>query len=142
MAMVKLSEAAELAGRSKPTLLRAIQSGRLSATRNDIGEWLIDTAELNRVYEIVARTDTRAGTLKRGVAADVTVLQRENELLQQQIELLKSERNDLRRRLDDEAAERRKLTALLTHQPEVSPKDEPKESKLLQKLFGNRRQGD
>ena len=46
-----------------------------------------------------------------------------------------SEVDDLRRRLDDEAAERRKLTLLLTHQPEP---ERPVKSLLYEKLFGRK----
>ena len=55
---------------------------------------------------------------------------------------------DLRRRLDDEATERRRLTALLTHQPEpkqeaapvppqpLEPEATADKGRLWQKLFG------
>lgn len=50
--------------------------------------------------------------------------------------------DDLRRRLDQESEERRKLTMLLTHQPEKQDKKELEqkvESLLLKKLFGRDR---
>ena len=50
MAGLSLREAAQQAGTSKSTILRAIQSGRLSATRTDDGGYSIDPAELCRVY--------------------------------------------------------------------------------------------
>jgi excisionase family DNA binding protein len=50
MAGLSLREAAQLAKTSKSTILRAIQSGRLSATRTDDGGYSIDPAELCRVY--------------------------------------------------------------------------------------------
>jgi excisionase family DNA binding protein len=50
MAGLSLREAAQLAKTSKSTILRAIQSGRLSATRTDDGGYAIDPAELCRVY--------------------------------------------------------------------------------------------
>src|SRR3954469_14369338 len=45
-----LRQAAQEAGTSKSTILRAIQSGRLSATRTDDGGYSIEPAELFRVY--------------------------------------------------------------------------------------------
>ena len=48
---LSLREAAREAGRSKSAILRAIQAGRLSATRLDDGGWSIDPSELFRVYE-------------------------------------------------------------------------------------------
>src|SRR4051794_19633351 len=45
-----LRQAATQAGTGKSTILRAIQSGRLSAARTDDGGYAIDPAELFRVY--------------------------------------------------------------------------------------------
>src|SRR3954471_14375976 len=50
MAMVGLREAARQAGVNKTTILRAIQSGRLSAQKSEGGGYVIDPAELFRVY--------------------------------------------------------------------------------------------
>jgi hypothetical protein len=50
MTKLSLRDAAKEAGTSKTSILRAIQSGRLSAPRNDQGGYEIDPAELFRVY--------------------------------------------------------------------------------------------
>lgn len=50
MAGLSLREAAQQAKTSKSTILRAIQSGRLSAARTDDGGYSIDPSELCRVY--------------------------------------------------------------------------------------------
>src|SRR5829696_3534078 len=50
MTTFKMRQAAQEAGTSNSTILRAIQSGRLSATRTDDGGYSIDPAELFRVY--------------------------------------------------------------------------------------------
>jgi len=138
-----LKQAAEAVGRGKPAILRAIQKGIISAQKNSKNEWLIDPAELHRVYPPVASNGALSVQTERDATLEATeVLQRENALLREQIDLLKDERQDLRRRLDDEAVERRKLTALLTHQPEQKPEaaapvTEPEgKGKLWQKLFG------
>jgi len=47
-----LGQAAKETGKSKTTIKRAIDKGRLSAKKNDNGEWEIDPAELHRVYPI------------------------------------------------------------------------------------------
>lgn len=49
---VSLGVAARLCGRSKSTLSRAVQAGRLSATRRPDGSYEFDVAELSRVYSI------------------------------------------------------------------------------------------
>lgn len=143
--MYSLKQAAEAVGRGKPAILRAIQKGIISGTRSAKNEWLIDPAELHRVYPPIARNDLQSVQTERGATPDAAViLQRENELLKEQIELLRDERQDLRRRLDQSEEERRetqgKLTAILTYQPEqkteVQPEPIAKKSGLLEKLFG------
>src|SRR5215210_6840934 len=57
VALLTLGQAARLTGHNKTTLSRAIKAGRLSATRRDDGAYLIDVAELERVYTIKAQTD-------------------------------------------------------------------------------------
>ena len=44
------SEAAKQVGKSVPTITRAIKSGKISAERADSGSYLIDPAELFRVF--------------------------------------------------------------------------------------------
>lgn len=45
-----LRQAATAAGTSKTSIVRAIQSGRLSAARTDTGGWAIEPAELFRAF--------------------------------------------------------------------------------------------
>ena len=52
-----LRQAAQQAGTSKSTILRAIQTGRLSAARLEDGGYAIDPAELCRVYPPKVSTD-------------------------------------------------------------------------------------
>lgn len=47
---LSLSQAAKRVGKSKSTIGRAIESGRLSATRNEDGTFSIDPSELFRVF--------------------------------------------------------------------------------------------
>lgn len=52
-----LGEAARATGRNKSTILRALQAGKISATRDEArGGWLIEPAELHRVFPPVAAT--------------------------------------------------------------------------------------
>src|SRR3954464_3738036 len=50
MAALGLREAAQQVGLHRSSLFRAIRAGRLSAERTDGGDYLIDPAELFRVY--------------------------------------------------------------------------------------------
>lgn len=45
-----LNQAAKTCGRSKSTLLEAIRAGRMSAPKDDRGRYVIDPAELHRVF--------------------------------------------------------------------------------------------
>ena len=115
-----LGKAALAIGKSKTTLHRAITSGKISAIRNEDGEYEIDPAELMRVYEIVTPQPQKRSEMERSVTVDETpVLRAEIEGLKQQLALVKDERNDLRRRLDEDSAERRRLTLLLTEAPSM-----------------------
>jgi excisionase family DNA binding protein len=124
-----LKQAAEATGKSKPTILRAIQSHKISAARDPATQgWLIDPAELHRVYPPVTDEPLRNGKMKRDVIpSNMSALGREIEIRDERVAALQDERqrerqdaqntiDDLRRRLDAEAEERRKLTALLTDQ--------------------------
>jgi excisionase family DNA binding protein len=113
-----LGQAAKVAGVSKTTLRRAIESGRLSATRNDDGSYEIDPAELHRAFP--SHSDV-GETLARSVTANGTGgLQVEIEMLRERLTEKDETISDLRRRLDDSETERRqaqeRLTALLTDQ--------------------------
>ena len=122
-----LGEATKATGISKTSLHRAIKSGRISATKNDIGAWQIDPAELHRVFPPAAnRNSSETSTLEQtGIASEIAVLRREIQLKdeerQREREQLERTIDDLRERLDREGEERRKLTALLTDQRAKAP---------------------
>lgn len=48
-----LATAAAACGVNKSTVLRAIKSGKVSATKDEHGEWHVEPAELHRVYKIL-----------------------------------------------------------------------------------------
>lgn len=135
-----LNQAAKACHKSKATLLEAIKNGRLSAKRDDKNQWQIDAAELFRVYPVGSSLPGRLPVLKTNT--DHPTEPTQNHPLEEKIKAFEQERererkqlqdtiDDLRKRLDNESTERRKLTALLTHQSE----NKPSESKLLAKLF-------
>jgi len=106
-----LAEAAKAVHRDKTTLLRAIKSGKLSAVRDAAtGGWLIEPAELHRVYPAVidAAMDAAANAALRSSDAEVEIRE-----LRARLDDKDDQIADLRRRLDAEAEERRRLTALI-----------------------------
>jgi hypothetical protein len=136
MAFVGASEAARLIGKNRAQIYRALKSGAMSATKDELGATVIDTSELFRVFPKMsgANTENAADNV-----APNNVQQPANSSEQAALSaLLAAEREksallvdtvaDLRHRLDQEGEERRKaqtqLTALLTDQrqkPEPMP---------------------
>jgi len=55
-----LAEAGNAAGVNKSTILKAIRSGLISATRTETGGWQIEPAELHRVFAPVAAATVSA----------------------------------------------------------------------------------
>ena len=140
--MLTVSQAAKEVGITRGGLWKAIKEGRLSATKNNKGQFAIDPAELFRVYPPVDAVDVYS---EQASIDEYQSRQHEENELRIRLELTnrllakaESEVDDLRRRLDDESSERRKLMQLLTHQPEQQAQPEPKQegSLLWRKLFG------
>lgn len=144
-----LGEAAKAAKVSKPTLSKAISTGRLSAEKMPDGSYRIQAAELFRVYP----PSREANRLPEGGVADQEtssnngLLEGEVNRLREQLATLSDERDrerrqlvdqveDLRRRLDLEGEERRKLTAILTDQRATPAEPQPAPKGLFARLFG------
>jgi excisionase family DNA binding protein len=142
-----LGEAAKATGLTKPTIAKAIKSGKISATKNDNGSYTIDPAELHRVYPpIPLISKPSVNTLPfdtpdlphdlPSVLLEIERLERDRERQQ-----LNETINDLRKRLDEAteaqreaAAEIRKLTLMLTHVPTTEPQ-ESGSTALLDRIF-------
>jgi hypothetical protein len=130
-----LKQAADATGRSKPTILRAIQTSKISAVKDEHGEWQIDPAELHRVYEPVQGNGTDEPELNDTQCSKPSyqqgLLRGAVEQLRERLASVETDRErerreaaehiaDLRRRLDLADAERREkdrqLSTLLTDQ--------------------------
>jgi len=131
-----LKQAAEATGKTKPTILRAIQSSKISSTRHQVtGAWQIEPAELHRVYPELAASVAQQNDSERvtqdETGSEIALLRRELQLKDEQLVAFREERqreraqfegtiDDLRRRLNAEGEERRRLTAILTDQRAVA----------------------
>lgn len=111
MSTLSLGQAAKAVGKSKPTLLKAIKTGRLKAVKGN-REWQIDTDDLFKVWpRLTEATGSPTGSDTGSDGAKVAALETEVRLLR---EMLDQERNtvgDLRQRLDRaerELADRRR----------------------------------
>jgi excisionase family DNA binding protein len=143
-----LGTAAKATGLSKSTILRAIKSNKLSATKNEAsGDWNIDPAELHRVYQPVAErvAEKVAAGNGSGTAFLIEELRqgwnRERALLERTID-------ELRNRLETTEEERRttlrQLTALLADQraaatPAPATVPETQQAPARRSWFGWRR---
>jgi septal ring factor EnvC (AmiA/AmiB activator) len=131
-----LKQAAAATGKSKPTILRAIQGGKISAEKDRQGEWQIEPAELHRVYSPVSERNGSDETIwndtqQADSPVETALLRAEVQQMRERFASLEIDREherreasdtiaDLRKRLDQSEQERREkdrqLTALLTDQ--------------------------
>jgi hypothetical protein len=100
-----LAQAAAATRVSRSTILRAIKSHRISASKTDTGDWQIDPAELHRVFPpaAVSVEHTTDGDMTRHATA---VAQHETALHEAQITALRELAEVLRRQLDDVRTDR------------------------------------
>ena len=158
MARTSLRQAAEWAGTTKPTVLKHIQAGKVSAEKDEEGRWWFDPSELRRVYgepKIQAVSGNGSGTsslndpthpsLQEETPAQQALVQE----LRARIAELKEDKDELRRQVDEERAERARLLKLLDEQtttvrlltdqrpkePEPAPQPAPRRG-LLARFLG------
>lgn len=95
---LSLRQAAAEVGKSKSTILRSIQSGRLSADRLDDGGYAIDPAELFRVYSprSVADNDAEGQDATPELTSENMVLRTELEALRETVRRLDDQLDDVR----------------------------------------------
>ena len=134
--MLTLAEAAKETGLTRSAIFKAIKNGKLSAKKDEQGHFQIDPAELFRVYKPVNKepsTSEQRETAKE--TTETNELRTRLDMMGQLLRQVEGERDDLRRRLDEEATERRKLTALLTHQQQPAAPETPRPG-FWRRLFG------
>jgi hypothetical protein len=126
-------QAAEQVGLSKQGIIKAIKQGKLSATKDDNGEWQIDPAELFRVYQpaVHGLPPPTGSTNSQPPSTVDSRLQWENDWLRERIKDKDAVIEDLRRRLDGETfehrQERERLHGIIEKQTLLlaAPKQEP-----------------
>jgi hypothetical protein len=93
-----LGEAARATGMAKPTIAKAIKTGRVSAEKNEDGSYRIDPAELHRVYPVTGTVNGNG--LQKETPAAATDLRGEVELWRALATDREETIRDLRARLD------------------------------------------
>jgi Helix-turn-helix domain len=119
MPPVDVRTAARLARRNRSTLTRMIERGRLSAARDENGRYLIDPAELERVFGTLspydARTDAGVDAVHENARAD-NALARELEVVRELLEAERTMHERERRTWEDERTFLRALVEKHTDQ--------------------------
>jgi flagellar hook-length control protein FliK len=111
-----LSQAANVTGKNKATVQRAIKSGKISAKKNPSGAYEIDPSELHRIFPATAQL-----VAQQDISNDMQRHDKPDETMQVKLNLLEAERerereqlqatiDDLRTRLD---RSEERITALL-----------------------------
>lgn len=104
-------DAAEQVGMSKQGIIKAIRSGKLSAAKDDNGEWKIDPAELFRVYDAVNPANSNQNKqVSDSIQVVNGVSSGEIELLRELVQDLKEDKNRLLGIIEEQAANIRLLT--------------------------------
>src|SRR4051794_3949565 len=93
MTLINVRTAAQLTSKDRSTIIRAIEEGRLSATRDERNRYRIDPSELERVYGSLrspdARADEQSDASPQSASADAmraAGLMREVELLREMLD--------------------------------------------------------
>ena len=106
MALVSITEAARLTGKSRRTIQRHIATGKLSVSHTDATGKSIETSELIRCYGEITKIDVtpEKDTKQVTMSHDVTLLIDKNEseikLLKQQVALLQQRLQDKDEHID------------------------------------------
>ena len=109
-----LAAAATATGMSKTTILKAIKDGRIVGTKDELGEWHVEPAELDLLAPSIAQHNDDGG---RPAALDV-------EALGAQIEALLRQAGDRLRRQVDEVRRDRDTERDQAHDSELAFADQ------------------
>src|SRR5690242_17421766 len=111
-----LGQAAKAVGMSKTSILRSLKAGRISAGRDEFGQWAIEPCELHRVYPALTDDDhTGNGTAERAVTGSDMALVEANAravLAEARLSDLKAMLDDMRGQRDRWQAQAERLAAL------------------------------
>lgn len=152
--MVGLKAAAEMTGKAQVTIHRAMKDGRLSFTISNTGDRLIDTSELDRVFNIkkpdvitlkvpneISCNDMQSAVMTK----DIHILAAEKRFLEDKIRILEDiaaklqeDKADLIRQRDkwQGEAEHYKLLSAPTPQSIVDQPAEVPRAGFWRRLFG------
>lgn len=135
-----LSQAAKETGRSKSTISKAIDTGKLSYIEKTTAGYKLDPSEVFRVFPMPSNANGENAKIEQSRThsndLENDFLKRENTLLREQVE---RERERVEREREQADYWRQTATMLLSHRPEppeIKPTGNKEDSPLWRKLFG------
>ena len=129
-----LAEAARATGTNKTTILRAIKSGKVSGSKDEHGNWLVEPAELHRVYPLVGqRNDARNGSMQRDATPPAAAFEAQIATLRDTAELLRAQLDDVR---TDRDHWRDQALAVTRQLADLRPAPEPVKRPWWRRLAG------
>lgn len=105
-----LAAAAAATGTDESTILKSIQGGEIEATKNDLGEWQVEPADLHRVFPSTTKLGSD-GDAARCAASAAEAIDLEGQIAV----LIKQAGDRLRQQLDD----------VKSHAPQRPPSEKP-----------------
>jgi len=134
MALVNKTQAALLAGKSRATLYRDINNGKVSVVKNRDGLECLDTSEIARFYGELQQVDTSKDTKKRKTAnVDKPV---NVELLEYKIEQLEKQLKESEVRNDNSLEQNKSLTDIIKSQSLTL--EHAKRPGIIERLFNKK----
>jgi len=134
MALVNKTQAALLAGKSRATLYRDINNGKVSVVKNRDGLECLDTSEIARFYGELQQVDTSKDTKKRKTAnVDKPV---NVELLEYKIEQLEKQLKESEVRNDNSLEQNKSLTDIIKSQSLTL--EHTKRPGIIERLFNKK----
>ena len=106
-----LTEAAKATSKAKSTIHAAIKKGRISANRNDLGEYVIDPSELHRVFPPISKLDDKSNTPERPQNMELLI---ENATLKAKLEAMGELKSQIEAERDNLREQNTRITTLLT----------------------------
>jgi len=128
MSKITLRKAVELFDVSRPTLTKALKSGKISGEKDGKGVWSVDPSELSRVYKPRHKEQENEHPIEhQGNSTDFSYLQGKVDALEAQVDDLKAQRDKAEERASNSDA---RLFGLL--------QDMRPAPTLLQRIFSRR----
>src|SRR5215217_4241560 len=113
--MLTLAEAAQETGLTKPAIFKSIKNGKISASKDARGQWMIDPAELFRVYAPASKKETaEPQTAHLSLLLKLKEIEAKLDVTDQRLRDKDQEINDLKVQRDHWRTQAEHITRLLT----------------------------